>query len=196
MQIARSIPGIVNVVSQGAGSGTYTPHGRMRSALVIVTGGGGSGANNASGSNGGGGGGATVFAWLTRAEAAGGIAYTVGAAGAASTFSHPSGTITAGAGTTSASLSGGAGGTATQGGGFLACRGAPGHTGMTNGTNYEGGNGGASWWGGPGGNGPVSTTSAGGATAVTPGAGGSGSIDAGGAGAGAAGRLVILEFGG
>lgn len=180
-----------------SGSGNWASPSYTTASMVFkvtVTGGGGTGGRGtAGGSAGGGGGGSggTAIAYVTGLSASTNYAYSVGAAGNASTMTFGATTYTGSAGSNGSDTGtatpgmGGNGGGATNG--TLNMSGGAGTQG--GGANCGGGVGGASFWGG-GGNGGSSTSSGSAGVAYGSGGGGGGSNSASG-GSGAGGAIVI-----
>ena len=182
-------------------SGTYTPTSGMLYCIVEVQAAGGNGgAGSGSGvlaSGGGGGAGGYGRSWIAAATIGASKAVTIGAAGSNTTFGA---IITAvpgtngGAGSSTTSGNGGAGGTCSGADlNITGNGGSPGNIGTATVAAGSGGNGGGAFIGGAGigGFGSLSSTAGGGGTA--PGAGGGGGCQTSG-GSGAGGTVVITEF--
>ena len=175
-------------------SSNYTKPGTVKAIKVTVVGGGGTGGpagNLAGGAGGGGSGGAAIFIYPAPSLPASAVPYTVGAAGATSSFGvAPITVISATGGSTGATATSGLGGSGGAGsGGTLNIVGT---TGSNSGPNS--GNGGSSIYGG----GALGAKDANGNAATGYGGGGSGgsSVTPGAktGGAGAAGVITVEEF--
>lgn len=186
-----------------AGATTWTCPAGVTRAKVTVIGGGAAGGNSggATGAGGGGGAGGTAIKWFTDLVPDTVYNLTVGAAGAASSFTGPSATPTGNgggaAGGNAAAARGGAGGTAT--GGDLNLAGAAGTGGIVvSATGGFGGSGGSGPFGGAGfGTAVAGTGQNNGSAGSAPGAGGGGGVaNSGTSGSGGAGAVgaVIIEY--
>lgn len=195
----------VNTITVGTTSGTWTKPATVKSIKVTVVGGGGpSGAypNQGAPLTGGGGGGGTAIRFYPAASIPGPQPYTVGGAGATSSFGAAPITVVSATG-------GGAGSTSSAGGGTTV-DGGSGGAGSNGNINLSGANGERLYLNTPstfiaGGNGGSSFLGAGGTSGTGlsrgqvgqnygGGAGGSGPVAPGPATAGAQGVVIIEEF--
>ena len=173
-------------------SGTWTRPSGITAILVMVIGGGGAGASGTTDNSGGGGGGGGVAFFLKITPDAS-YSYTVGGAGAASSWNSTDAIANQGVAGATTGV-GGVGGTASAG--TFGFRGTPGGSGNGHtaaGTKLFVGGAGGGLGGGIGG---AAGAGAGGAALANTGAGGGGGGSTSGAGgAGASGIVVVFEFG-
>jgi hypothetical protein len=198
--------GVLDSVTTFTSGGTWTRPSGVTRVLMFVTGaGGGGGGSGVSQVSGGGGAGGTAIKFLdvtsiatstitcSNTGGAGNTGTGAGTAGSNSVWADGTNTITGvgggGGGASSTSSAGGAGGTPTNG--DLNIVGGTGHRGLYDSPVFNPGHGGASFWGGGGAIGAISSA---GGTGPAFGSGGAGAGSNGDGGAGAGGVVLVLNF--